>query len=119
VQDKDWQGEIGLLQRRETKARQILGVSDSDGAEKIKLAWRKRSLANHPDNNGGSLESHRNFILVNCAYRFLTEGKGCEELDAEHLPDRERLDGKYRLDNPWGYFAWWRENYFGRGEIGV
>jgi len=19
---------------------------------------------------------------------------------------------KYRMDNAWGYFAWWRENYF-------
>jgi len=119
VQDRDWQAEIRLLQRREKKARQILGVSDSGGcgsqagAERIKRAWRKLSLEHHPDNNGGSLESHRRFILVNCAYRFLTEGKGCEKLDAERLPDEELTDGKYRLDNPWGHFAWWREKYFG------
>jgi len=116
MQDRDWQGEISLLQQRETKARQILGVSESDGAEKIKYAWRKLSLGNHPDNNDGSLESHRTFILVNCAYRFLTEGKGCEELDAERLPDKELTDGKYRLDNPWGHFAWWREKYFGKAK---
>jgi len=113
VQDRDWQAEIRLLQRREAKARQILGISDSDGPEQIRRAWRKQSLRNHPDNNSGSLESHRKFILVNCAYRFLTEGKGCEELDAERLTDIELTDGKYRLDNPWGYFAWWREKYFG------
>jgi len=45
---------------------------------------------------------------------FLTEGKGCEELDAGHVPDEKLTDGKYRLDNPWGYFAWWREKYFGQ-----
>ena len=112
MQDKDWQAEIRILQRREKRARRILDVSDSDDAEKINRAWRKLSLEHHPDNNGGSLESHRRFILVNCAYMFLIEGKGCEELDAEHLPDEELTDGKYRLDNPWGYFAWWRENYF-------
>ena len=82
MQDKDWQADLRLLQRRERKARQILGVSDSDGAERIKRAWRKLSLEHHPDNNASSLESHRRFILVNCAYMFLTEGKGCEELDA-------------------------------------
>jgi len=116
VQDRDWQADLRLLQRRERKARQILEVSDSDGAERIKLAWRKLSLKHHPDNNGNSLESHRNFILVNCAYMFLAEGKGCEELDAEHLSDKELTDGKYRLDNQWGYFAWWREKYFGQGK---
>ena len=110
--EKDWQAEIRLLQRRERKARQILAVSDSDGMEKIKRAWRQLSLKHHPDNNAGSLESHRRFILVNCAYMFLTEGKGSEELDAERLADEELTDGKYRLDNPWGYFAWWREKYF-------
>ena len=113
MQDRDWQADLRLLQRRERKARQILGVSDSAGAGKIKRAWRKLSLQHHPDNNGGSLESHREFIRVNCAYMFLTEGKGCEELDSGHFVDKEVTDGKYRLDNPWGYFAWWREKYFG------
>lgn len=112
MRDRDWQAEIGLLQQREKRARQILGISASDDVERIKRAWRKLSLKHHPDNNAGSLESHRWFILVNCAYMFLTEGKGCEELDAKRLPDEELTDGKYRLGNPWGYFAWWREKYF-------
>jgi curved DNA-binding protein CbpA len=84
-----------------------------DGPEETRLAWRKLSIKNHPDNNGGSSESHQNFILVNCAYTFLTEGKGCEELDGGSFPEAEPIDEKYRLDNPWGYFAWWREKYFG------
>ena len=112
MKDRDWQTDLHLLQQREEKAYRILGVSDSDSAEKIKLAWRKLSLEHHPDNNGGSLESHRKFILINCAYTFLTEGKGCEELDTEYLPDKELTDGKYRLGNPWGYFASWKEKYF-------
>ena len=113
MQDRDWQAEISLLQQREKKARDVLGVSDSDGPEEIRRAWRKLSLRHHPDNNAGSEESHRRFILINCAYMYLTEGKGCKELDAERLADGELTDGKYRLDNPWGYFAWWREKYFG------
>jgi len=112
VPDKDWQAEIRLLRQREQKARLILGVSETDGPEQLKRAWRRESLKHHPDNNKGDLESHRQFVLVNCAYRFLLEGTGCEELDSENVPDSELTDGKYQLDNPWGYFAWWREKYF-------
>ena len=112
MQDRDWQGDICLLKRRRREARRILGVFDSHEAKGIKRAWRMLSLKHHPDNNNGSEDSHRQFILVNCAYMFLTDGKGGEELDAAAGPEAELTDGKYRLDNPWGYFAWWREKYF-------
>ena len=116
MQDSDCQAEIRLQRQREGRARRILGISDSQDVEEIKRAWRTLSLKYHPDNNAGSLQSHRRFILVNCAYRFLTEGKGCEELDSSKLLDEALTDGKYRLDNPWGYFAWWREKFFGLEE---
>ena len=112
MQDRDWQAEIRLLRQREKKAREILGVSDTDGADVIKSAWRRLSLEHHPDRNAGSAESHRKFILVNCAYMYLTEKKGCAELDAAPASGGQLADGKYRLDNPWGYFVWWREKYF-------
>ena len=110
--DRDWQAEIRLLQMREKKARERLGVSDSASREDIKRAWRRESLKHHPDHNGGSVESHRRFVRINCAYRCLTEGVGCDELDSEKLLSEALADGKYRRDNPWGYFVWWRENYF-------
>jgi len=113
VWDRDWQAEIRVLQEREKKARQALGVSDRANADDIKRAWRRESLKHHPDHNSGSAESHRRFILINCAYRCLTEGVGCDELDSEKPLGEALTGGKYRLDNPWGYFAWWRENYFG------
>ena len=112
MQDRDWQAELRLRRQREKKARQILGVSDLAGAEQIKRAWRRQSLKHHPDRNDGSTESHRRFILINCAYRFLSEGLDCEDLDVEHLSDEQLTLGKYRRDNLWGYFCWWRENYF-------
>jgi hypothetical protein len=112
VWDRDWQAEIRLLQKREQRAREILGVPDSAGREEIKRAWRRESLKHHPDRNGGSAESHQSFVLINCAYRFLTEGLGCDELDSEQSPGPVLTDGKYRLDNPWGYFVWWRDKYF-------
>jgi len=114
MQLRDFQAEMRLLRQRESKARRILGVCDSDGAEKIKHAYRKLSLKHHPDCNGGSLASHRRFALINRAYRCLTEGRDrdCEQLDAAPPATEQFTDGKYRLDNPWGYFAWWREKYF-------
>ena len=112
MQDRDWQAEICLLQRRVETARCILGISDSDSIEKIKLAWRKLSLNCHPDCNDGGTKSHRMFVLINSAYRCLTKNLDCEQLDAVPTQDEELTDGKYKLDNPWGYFAWWREKYF-------
>jgi preprotein translocase subunit Sec63 len=113
VWDRDWQAEIRVLQERETRARQVLGVGDRANTEDIKRAWRRESFKHHPDRNGGSIESQRRFVLINCAYRCLTEGVACDELDSEKPLSEALTDGKYRLDNPWGYFVWWRENYFG------
>ncbi len=114
MKDKDWQAEINQLKARELKARQILGVSETADINEIKRAWREKSIEYHPDHNRDNPSAHKQFILINCAYRFLLEGKGCDELDRQDELTDEKLssDGKYRMDNPWGYFAWWRENFF-------
>ncbi len=116
--ERDWQADIRKLKSREKRAREILGVDESAGIDEIKRAWREKSLKYHPDHNRNDEQAHKRFILVNCAYKFLLEGEGCEELDCEDELTEERLssDGKYRMDNPWGYFAWWRDNYFSDNE---
>ena len=110
--DRDWQAEIRLLQKREQRAREILGVSATADMEEIKCAWRRESLKHHPDHHEGSTQSHQDFILINCAYRFLSEGVGCDELDSEAPAGPLLTDGKYQLDNAWGYWCWWRDKYF-------
>ena len=112
MQDRDWQAELRLRERRRRTARQILGVSDLDGVVEIKRAWRNLSLKHHPDRNEASMESHQRFVLINSAYRCLTQGRDCEQLDCVDSRHERATQGKYRLDNPWGYFAWWREKYF-------
>ena len=110
--DKDWQAEIAHLQERDRKSRALLGVSETaDGAE-IRRAFRRASLAHHPDVNGRGEDASRRFHLVCCAYKFLTEGEACAALDELESPPPPRTDGKYRLDNPWGYWCWWRETFF-------
>jgi hypothetical protein len=47
----------------------------------------------------------------------LAEDKPCPQLLKEinawkGIPE----DDKYKLDNPWGHFLWWREKFFGSEE---
>jgi hypothetical protein len=112
MQHRDWQAHIRLLEERKRKAREVLEVPDSAGPAEIKAAWRRESIRHHPDKNEGSIESHRRFILVNCAYRCLILGSDCEAVDFRKPESKGPPHSKYQLDNMWGYFAWWRENYF-------
>lgn len=112
--DKDWQAEIAMLQERERKARAILGVAETADMEEIRKAFRRAGLDHHPDVNGGDEESSRHFQLACCAYKFLTEGKACAELDELKSPPPELKDGEYQTDNSWGYWCWWRESFFNK-----
>jgi hypothetical protein len=91
----------------------VLGVSEDAGKEVLKKAYRKASMKYHPDRNQDNDEATKKFLLVKCAYELLAEDKPCtqllEEIDTwDGVPE----DGKYKLDNPWGHFLWWREKFF-------
>ncbi len=95
-------------------ARQILEVRESVNRTELKKAYRRASLRYHPDHNQGDSDANKKFILVKCAYELLTEDKPylalLEEInDWPGVPD----DDKYRLDNQWGHFLWWRDKFFG------
>ncbi len=101
------------MQERDRKSRALLGVSENADKAEIRRAFRRASLAHHPDASGGDADAVSRFHLVCCAYKFMTERQACAELDALNEPSRPHTNGKYSLDNPWGYWCWWRENYFG------
>jgi len=91
----------------------VLGVSEDANRKNLKRAYRKVSMKCHPDHNQDVAEATKRFVLVKCAYELLAEDKPCpqllEEINAwEGVPE----DGKYKLDNPWGHFLWWREKFF-------
>ena len=95
-------------------ARKILGVKEGVSKEALKKAYRRASLKYHPDHNPNDSDADKKFVLINCAYELLAEDKPCERLLEEinswpGVPE----DDKYKLDNLWGHFLWWREKFFG------
>jgi hypothetical protein len=104
---------------RELEARRfafkILGVDETADKAEIKKAYRRVSMEFHPDKNMNDPDANKKFIVIQCAYRLLAEDKPCpallEEINSWLGVTSE--DNKYKLDNPWGHFLWWRERFFG------
>jgi hypothetical protein len=91
----------------------ILQVAESVDKKELKKAYRRASLKYHPDHNQDDPDANRKFVLIKCAYELLAEDRPCPVILEEirswpGVPE----DDKYRLDNPWGHFLWWREKYF-------
>jgi len=114
--NENWREELRDRLAIEKSARRILGVSESATKDEMKSAWRRESLASHPDKNPGDPNAQRRFVLVNCAYRFLTEGVlPCADLTDQtdkESSEEEPDDGRFRSDSNWGYFAWWHDKFF-------
>ena len=112
--DAEFMERITLDLQTRRAACQILEVSDGADERELKKAYRKASLKYHPDHNQDDPDANKKFAIVKCAYELLAEDKPCpkilEEISSwQGAPD----DDRYKLDNPWGYFLWWREKFFG------
>lgn len=104
------------LEARKVACR-ILDISESFDSNDLKKAYRRAATKYHPDHNGNTPEANKRFVLVKCAYELLAFDTPCEEILGQvnswpGVPE----DSKYRLDNPWGHFLWWREKYFSPAE---
>ncbi len=97
-----------ILKKLSNTATLICVDQDKDAINK---AWRALSAKWHPDRHQGSKEAHRRFLVISCAYRYLMTGEECQDMNIDQLADQEKAAGEYRLDNDWGYFAWWQENF--------
>ena len=95
-------------------AGEILGVQEDVDQRTLKKAYRRASLKYHPDHNLNDHDAHSKFLLVKCAYELLTKDKPCPVLleQIKSWPGVPK-DDKYKLDNFWGHFLWWREKFFG------
>lgn len=99
--------------RARQSAAKVLGITEDASKAEIRSAWHRRCLATHPDHNPDDPRAEEKFRIINCAYRFLSEGEHCAELagGGEGVP-RPPRHGKYDLSNTWGLFLWWRETFF-------
>lgn len=91
----------------------ILEVEEFADKQQLKKAYRRAAIKYHPDHNPSSPEANKKFTLIKCAYELLAFDKPCDKILEEinswpGVPE----DGKYRIDNPWGHFLWWREKFF-------
>jgi hypothetical protein len=91
----------------------ILDVEEDASKETLKKAYRRASLKYHPDHTNDA-DAHKKFLLVKCAYELLAKDKPCDMLldEIKSWPGVPE-DDKYKLDNLWGHFLWWREKFFG------
>jgi len=92
----------------------VLGVEEMAGDEELKKAYRRTAMELHPDKNPDDSDAGKKFAIVKCAYELLSEGKPCPAL-LEKINSWPGVpeDDRYRLDNRWGHFLWWREKFFG------
>ncbi len=112
--DREFMERITLDLETRRMACKVLDVNETADKGQLKKAYRKVAMKCHPDKNLNDPDANRKFILVKCAYELLAEDKPCPELLKEinswsGVPE----DEKYKLDNPWGHFLWWREKFFG------
>ncbi|KAI6221333.1 J domain-containing protein [Aphelenchoides fujianensis] len=60
---------------------EVLGVARTATSEEIQAAYRQLSRRHHPDRNGGSEESNRQFARISAAYAVLSDARLREQYD--------------------------------------
>ena len=109
----EWQQEILELVRMEARAYELLGIAPSADAGEIRSAYRRAARECHPDRKPQDPAASERFKAVNAAFRFLLHGTRNELLLVKAgAGPASRKGAKYDLDNPWGYFCWWRDQFF-------
>jgi hypothetical protein len=103
-------GTIDEAARR--RARRILGVEDDASPDRVRRAWLKLCRETHPDRNPGDRNAGERFRRAHGAYRLLTKGTPCEELQTSPTgPAIQPAGPDKNMTNPWGYYLWWCETF--------
>jgi len=94
-------------------ARKVLDADEMADKKQLKKAYPRVTMKFHPNKNLKDPDANKKCVLIRFAYKLLTEDKPCPALleEINSLTDAPE-NNKYRLDNPWGHFLWWREKYF-------
>ena len=68
---------------------EVLGVDPHASQDDIRLAYRRRVLAVHPDKNPGDAQAGVRFIAINSAYQTLKDSRSRSEYDKRHTVEFE------------------------------
>ncbi|MEJ2744679.1 MAG: DnaJ domain-containing protein [bacterium] len=112
MEEYDFQKGIAEEIKSEKLARRILGVAKNAGPEKIKKAFWLLAMKYHPDKTPGDKESERRFQNIVNAYDYLFKGKRKRVVLVDGEVERPLRNSGYCIDNPWGYYLWWRDKFF-------
>ena len=112
--DPDFMEKINMDLEARRIACKMLGVDEMAGKDELKKAYRKTAMEFHPDKHSDDPDANKKFALVKCAYELLAEDKPCPAIleEINSWPGVPSENNKYRLDNSWGHFLWWRERFF-------
>lgn len=112
--DPDFMKKINMDLEARRIACKMLGFDEMAGKDELKKAYRKTTKEFHPDKHSDDPDANKKFALVKCAYELLAEDKPCPAIleKINIWPGFPSENNKYRLDNPWGHFLWWRERFF-------
>ena len=90
----------------------VLEVAREATPDQLKKSYRRLAMKYHPDQNPDDVCAEERFRDVVAAYELLAEGKPAGRLLASAPPLEGPQGCGYHMDNPWGYFLWWRESFF-------
>ena len=106
MDDFRWQENLRSRAQMEERAKELLAVAPGATENELKRAYRKAAKRFHPDRAGAD---GKPFKTILAAFKFLAEGEESPLL----LPvEKREKTGKYHLDNDWGYFLWWSDQFF-------
>jgi curved DNA-binding protein CbpA len=88
---------------------EVLGVAKDASGDEIKRAYRRMAMKHHPDRNRGDRDAEERFVVVQKAYEFLMRHEKTGPLP-QSMDELQKMGNYYA--NKWGYFCWWREQYF-------
>lgn len=94
-------------------AQELLWLLGNCTENELNQAFRYATVAFHPDHVRNTEDTNRRFMLTKCTYELLANNEPCEKL-LEEVESRTvtKEDDRYRLENPWGHFLWWRDKFF-------
>ena len=112
MQENHFQDEINRDIKARKAAHDILGVEKDAPTGELKKAWRAACKKHHPDRNDDP-DARGRFILADCAYRYLTDDKSCQDMLLKYYDKvGENSDRDDRPDNEWAFFLWWKDRFF-------